>query len=142
MTHTIHRKILVCDDEPHILLPIGLKLQSAGFEVTTARDGIEGWDAFQRERPDLLITDLAMPRLGGWELCRRVRQSPDAHSIPIVLLTGREPAAHVQNEMTSPIIILYKPFKPNELLQVVIQALGGQTLDSPEPRATGMTQQA
>jgi two-component system, OmpR family, alkaline phosphatase synthesis response regulator PhoP len=117
--------ILICDDEPHILLPVSLKLKNAGMNVVTARDGAEAWELFQRNPPDLLITDLTMPHLDGWELCRRVRQATEAQNIPIVLLTGRDMAPNSQRDAPSAYstVVVHKPFSPTDLLRVVQTAL-------------------
>ena len=67
MTYRVH----VCDDEPHIVLAVSLKLSKAGIQVSTANNGEDAWDNIQKERPQLLITDLQMPRLDGLDLIRR-----------------------------------------------------------------------
>jgi len=61
-----NKKILVADDESHILHVVSLKLRNAGFQVVTARDGQEALELAQQEMPDLLITDYHMPQLSGW----------------------------------------------------------------------------
>ena len=69
-------KVLLCDDEIHILRAAEFKLSRAGFDVRCATDGQEAWEAIERERPDLLITDFQMPRLNGLDLIQRIRQRP------------------------------------------------------------------
>src|SRR5580692_265856 len=76
------KKILVADDESHILHVVSLKLRNAGFEVLTAADGQEALELAQSERPDLLITDYHMPQLSGLELCQKLKQDPATARIP------------------------------------------------------------
>ncbi|KKK62978.1 hypothetical protein LCGC14_2998950, partial [marine sediment metagenome] len=59
------KRVLLCDDEIHILRAAEFKLKRAGYEVQTAGDGQEGWEAIEAQKPDILITDCQMPRLGG-----------------------------------------------------------------------------
>src|SRR6202050_2588929 len=83
------KKILVCDDESHILNVVSLKLRNAGFRVLTAEDGQEALEVAQQELPDLIITDYHMPRLSGLELCRRLKMAPATSRIPAIMLTAR-----------------------------------------------------
>ncbi len=82
-------KILVCDDEPHIVHVVSTKLRNAGFEVTTAADGEEAFEAACSAPPDLVITDYQMPFLSGLELCFKLRAEPRTRDIPIIMLTAR-----------------------------------------------------
>src|SRR5208282_1463309 len=83
------KKILVADDESHILHVVSLKLRNAGFEVLTAADGLEALELAQTERPDLLITDYHMPQLSGLELCQKLKHDPATARIPAIMLTAR-----------------------------------------------------
>ena len=76
------KKILVADDETHILHVVSLKLRNAGFNVLTARDGQEALELAQSEHPDLIITDYHMPQLSGLELCQRLKQDPRTSASP------------------------------------------------------------
>ena len=77
MSYRIH----VCDDEPHIVLAVSLKFSKAGFQVTTVKDGQAAWEAIQCQPPQLLITDLQMPRLDGLGLVKRLRADPALHNL-------------------------------------------------------------
>lgn len=115
MSHHIH----CCDDEPHILLAVSLKFSKAGFRVTTDGDGQAAWESIQRERPQLLITDLQMPRMGGLELIRRIRATPELHDLPVILLTAK--GLEVDNdelfEKFGISEVICKPFSPRELVE-------------------------
>ena len=76
-------KILVCEDEPHILRVVSIKLQNAGFEVITAMDGQEGYDLAVEHQPDLIFTDYQMPELSGLELCAEIQSNPQLKSTTI-----------------------------------------------------------
>ena len=119
------KRILLCDDEIHILRAAEFKLKKAGYDVQLASDGQEGWEAIQRQRPDVLITDCQMPRMDGIELVRKVRESPETADLPIFMLTAKgyelshEELARKWNVMA----VIAKPFSPRELLQRVNDVL-------------------
>ena len=83
--------ILVVDDEPEIVKMVGRILEGRGHRVSTARDGQEALDAVERERPDLLIIDLNLPKLDGWEVTRRLRAGATTKDLPIVMMTAAFP---------------------------------------------------
>jgi len=120
------RTILICDDEPHIALAVGMKFKNAGYQVQTARNGQEAWELILKSSPDLLITDCTMPRMDGVELCRRIRTLPHLYSMPIFLLTARglELDSFVINEELRISKLILKPFSPRELFHDAQEALG------------------
>ena len=126
-------RIVVCDDEAHITRAISMKLTKAGFDVETAPDGQAGWEAVQREQPDMVITDYQMPRLDGIELSRRLQQDPATRSLPIILLTAKGfELDEEQLQAEAPSIRLFvKPFSPRELLDCVRELLErSETVDT------------
>lgn len=84
-------KILLVDDEPTLVSTIGYNLRRDGHEVVTAADGVRGLDLARRERPDLIVLDLMLPKMDGLEVCRAIRQSPSValRAVPILMLTAR-----------------------------------------------------
>jgi len=80
------RKILIADDEQHILDTLGAYLRQDGFEVLAYRNGREALAAFRREQPDLVILDVMMPELDGWAVARQIRKQSD---VPLLFLTAR-----------------------------------------------------
>src|SRR6201994_2213127 len=80
-------RIRVVDDEPQITRVLRASLVSSGYEVLLARDGVEAFDSYRESAPDLVITDLSMPRMDGIELTRAIRQMGDT---PIIVLSVRE----------------------------------------------------
>src|SRR5438067_12983226 len=118
------KKILVADDESHILHVVSLKLRNAGFTVVTASDGQEAYELALQEHPDLLITDYHMPQLSGLELCRKLKQDPATSRIPAIMLTARGHALESQDTEQSGILrLLSKPFSPRHLLSAVTEVL-------------------
>ncbi|MEW6418974.1 MAG: response regulator [Nitrospirota bacterium] len=95
-------KILVVDDDPDVLDAISIILEANGYEVATARDGIDGLDKLKEEKPDLMILDLLMPKMDGFEVCKELkdpRRAKYAH-IPIIILSSvREQASRRRYEL-------------------------------------------
>lgn len=129
-------KILVCDDEPHIVHVVSTKLRNAGFEVTTAADGEEAFEAACSAPPDLVITDYQMPFLSGLELCVKLRAEPRTRDIPIIMLTARGYSmSGTDLEGTNIQKVLPKPFSPREVLAIV------QSILEAVPQVSGSTTQ-
>lgn len=80
-------RILVIDDEPEMVMGLKDNLSYEGYEVLTARDGQEGLDKAVKELPDLILLDIMMPRMSGWDVCRDLRKR--GVNIPIIMLTAR-----------------------------------------------------
>jgi len=113
-------KILVVDDETHILHVVSLKLKNAGFEVWTAEDGEDGFEQASQSPPDLVITDLQMPFVNGMELCEKLKSHETTREVPALMLTARGyalPAAAL--ERTNIVEVFSKPFSPREVLDAV-----------------------
>jgi two-component system, OmpR family, alkaline phosphatase synthesis response regulator PhoP len=82
-------RLLVVDDDPQIVRLLQAYLEQAGFVVLTAPDGELAWQLIRRERPDLVVLDLMLPKRDGWDITRRVRADEHLAGMPIVLLTAR-----------------------------------------------------
>ena len=116
MNYHIH----VCDDEPHIVLAVSLKFTKSGFRVTSDNNGESAWESILRDPPQLLITDLQMPRMDGLELIKRMRSDPNLKDIPVILLTAKGFELD-EDELRSEYRIqqvLPKPFSPRELVAI------------------------
>ena len=114
-------RVMMCDDEIHILRAAEFKIARAGFDVRCAADGQEAWEAMQAERPDVLITDYQMPRMDGMQLIQRLRQEPALRDLPVIMLTakGFEVSPQELAEKWGVLAVLSKPFSPRELLRLV-----------------------
>ena len=82
---TSQTKILVIEDEEDIVHLLRLRLEQEGYEVLSACNGVEGLHTLQQEHPNLVVLDVMMPRMNGWETCKRIRQYSD---VPIIMLTA------------------------------------------------------
>jgi len=106
-------KILVVDDEPNIREVVGLYLRRDGHEVVSATDGEEALEVFGESEPDLVVLDLMLPKLGGLEVCRRMR---DERRVPLIMLTARgEEEERVVGLSLGADDYVVKPFSPREL---------------------------
>lgn len=125
-SQTCHRRILYADDELALRKAMEWMLRKAGFEVRTAADGAEAWEAMQHEHFDLLITDNIMPHLSGVELIERMHQT---HVCDRAILVSAEPGAMDWTELDAIAgeAILPKPFSREELLSAVFSMLEHQT---------------
>jgi DNA-binding response OmpR family regulator len=81
-------KILVVDDEEHIVMILKDSLEFSGFQVITALDGQEALQAVDKENPDLVVLDIGMPKLDGWEVCRRLKSNEKTKDVPVIILTA------------------------------------------------------
>jgi CheY-like chemotaxis protein len=80
--------VLIVDDDPDLVETVSMILESKGYEVGKAYDGIEGEEAIKQRRPDVLVLDVMMPRKNGYQLCKELKANPATKSIPVVLLTA------------------------------------------------------
>ncbi len=131
---TMTKRILLCDDEIHILRAAEFKLKKAGYDVRIAGDGQEAWEAIQQQKPDILITDCQMPRMDGFGLVQKVRENPQTADLPIFMLTakGFELSHDELAEKWNVMAVIAKPFSPRELLQRVDSALGERNTAKPQ----------
>lgn len=118
------KKILVVDDEPDIVKLAKTKLVNEGFDVAEAYNGEEALKKVSSENPDLIILDVMMPKMDGWEVARRLKSGEKTKGIPIIMLTarglGEEPVegfSEVEEYFT-------KPFSPSGLTKLVKKLLG------------------
>ena len=81
-------KILVVDDEEHIVMILKDSLEFSGFQVVTAYNGVEALERVELDSPDLIILDIGMPKLDGWEVCRRLKSDEKTKAIPVIILTA------------------------------------------------------
>jgi two-component system, OmpR family, alkaline phosphatase synthesis response regulator PhoP len=124
--------ILVVDDEEGIVQLARLYLDREGFRVHTARDGQEGLEAARRLKPDLIVLDLMMPRMDGWEVCRRLRKDS---AVPIIMLTARaDDVDKIVGLELGADDYLPKPFNPRELVARV-KAILRRVQAAPDPDA-------
>ena len=109
-------KILVADDERDIRELIGFTLRFAGFEVLLTADGFEAIEKAALEQPDLILLDVRMPKITGYEVCRRLKENPATTSIPIVFLSAKGQEGEIKQGLESGAVeYIVKPFAPDDL---------------------------
>jgi DNA-binding response OmpR family regulator len=136
-------QILIVDDEPNVRLVFRTALESAGYQVAEAEDGVTAFEALETAPADVVLLDLQMPRLDGMELLRRLRES--GHNVPVVIVTahGSIPDA-VEAMKLGAIDFLTKPLSPEHLRRVVAEVIRrhseSETQGESEPEAAGPPQ--
>ena len=116
MTH----KILIADDEPNILISLEYLMKREAYAVTVARDGQEAIDAILRERPDLVLLDVMMPKKSGFEVCQEVKSDPALGGVRILMLTAKGRDTEVAKGLAlGADAYMTKPFSTRELVDKV-----------------------
>lgn len=114
------KKILVIDDEKDLVSLLSFHLSQAGYEVIMAFDGEEGYGKYRTQTPDLIILDLKMPKLNGFEVCRKIRREDKDTQIPILMLTAlQDDADRLIGKVVGAQRYMTKPFKIDDLLKEV-----------------------
>jgi len=114
------KRLLVVDDEPNLLRAVAAILRGEGFEVSTARSGREALVTVTKNTPDLIVSDVRMPGMDGFELARRLRRVPNFALLPIIFLTAKdETEDRVEGFRAGVDVYLTKPFEPDELVAVI-----------------------
>jgi len=127
-------KILLIDDDPSLPGMVRQALEQVGHELRTAGDGLEGLKALYQWRPDLVILDITMPRMDGWETCERIREVAD---IPIMMLTGMTGAGNEMRGLRDGAdLYMTKPFALSVLVARVEALLRRSHMATAGPRQT------
>ena len=120
------KKIFIADDESGFVATLKSRLEFEGFEITTAPDGKAALEQIPVEKPDLVLLDIMMPSVNGYQVCRELKENPDTASIPILMLTAKSQEsdkfwgmeAGADDYMT-------KPFDMDELIAKIEELLSG-----------------
>ena len=125
------RKILIAEDEPNIVISLEYLMKAAGYEVAVAGDGAEAIRLAGALRPDLVVLDLMLPWVNGFEVCRWLRSNPATQDIKILMLTARGRETELEKGLASGAnAYMTKPFATRELKDTVAKLLGvAQTSD-------------
>ena len=127
-------RLLLVDDEPGLREGVKAYLENFGFTVDVATNGEQGWEMVQQTQPDLVITDVMMPGVDGYELLDRMRQDPRFKPVPVVFLTARGMTSdRIQGYQARCDAYISKPFDPDELVAVVENLLERRTASQDLP---------
>jgi twitching motility two-component system response regulator PilH len=119
-------RILIVDDSPSQLMGIRRIVEKLGHEALTAEDGAAGVEAAKRELPDLILMDVVMPNLNGFQATRSITREPTTRHIPVVLVTTKDQDTdRVWGMRQGAKAYLTKPFSETELAEVIIKVMGG-----------------
>ncbi|MBK9216803.1 MAG: response regulator [Chloracidobacterium sp.] len=114
------RTILVVDDSPTVRKLIAGKLEKCGHTVICAADGVEALDQLEAGLPDLVLLDIAMPRMDGYEVCKQIRANPEARDLPVVMISGKDGFFDkVRGRMAGTTGYVTKPFGPETLMKAL-----------------------
>ena len=120
------KHILAVDDEPDVLFIVKTALEGEGFEVETASNGPDGIEAARDNPPDLILLDVMMPGMSGFEVLTELKKGAPTDRIPIIMLTGLSERKKIQEALASGIdFYIVKPFEFDDLINTVRQALDG-----------------
>jgi len=115
-------RVLVVDDDPRLREYVRVNLEAAGYAVREAASAAAGLAALERELPDLILLDVMMPRVDGWEMLRRVRERHGVDAIPVIMYSGKLDESADATERGAQ-AFLGKPFDPEQLLEATKQVL-------------------
>jgi DNA-binding response OmpR family regulator len=120
-------KVLLVEDDKNAQEVISEFLEAYGFEVVTADSGEGGWEIYQKQKPDFLVSDVLLPKLNGFKLCEKIRQSPDGAALPIILISALYKTTKIQKDSREKyglVDYLVKPVNLRELSSKISEVLG------------------
>ena len=118
------KRILICDDDPAILRVLQVNLEVEGYVALLAHHGEEALEVAQAEKPDLIILDIMMPRLDGYQTCERLKASDETKQIPVVFLSAKAQASDIEKGKGYGVDdYLTKPFDPDTLISTIERLL-------------------
>ncbi|MEM9216718.1 MAG: response regulator [Cyanobacteria bacterium P01_F01_bin.150] len=133
-------KILVIDDSRVIRNMVRDMLPKGNFQVLEAKDGLEGMDSIEKERPNLIMLDFLLPRMSGWEVFQQIQGRTDLQKIPLVLMSGRrEEVSEKIQEPFEYFEFIEKPFEQKELIGAIKGAMAKAKKPRPQAEATSGT---
>ena len=121
----MERTVLIIEDEKLIIVSTQMVLEAAGFRVESATNGEEGITKARDLRPDLVLLDIMMPGIDGWETLTRLKRDAETSEIPVIIFTAREHArGHQKSTEMGAADYFRKPFEPDELIDLVEKHIG------------------
>jgi len=122
------RKVLIVDDEREFLVLLGKMVMNKGYKVLAADNGNDALDIAKREKPDIIILDIMMPKMGGREVGQKLKEREETRNIPVIFLTGLITAQESENSdhKVAGNIIFAKPCRMEELLSAIDKLVEGK----------------
>lgn len=119
------KRILVADDEPDVLFMTAFSLRTVGgFEVIEARNGLEAVEKAKQTHPDIIILDIKMPRMNGYDACRRLKEMEELQDVPVIFLSAKGQRQEIEEGMEAGATsYILKPFAPEDLIAKVREVL-------------------
>ena len=134
------KRILIVEDEDHMLSLLRYNLGREDFEIGVAHNGEEGLGEVKKNRPDLIVSDIMMPKMDGYEFCRELRKEPDTKTIPFIFLTARgQLPDKIEGLRTGADDYITKPFVPKELVEMVNARLSRVEIYKEMANSDGLT---
>ncbi|MBW2480007.1 MAG: response regulator [Deltaproteobacteria bacterium] len=127
------KEILIVDDEPSIVVPIQFLMEQQGYDVLVAENGEDALDAIYKYKPDLILLDIMLPRIDGYEVCEIVRLNPEYRDIKIIFLTAKGREVEIAKGLAlGANAYITKPFSNTQLVAKVKELLDNTNEDSGE----------
>ena len=124
----MERTVLIIEDEKLIIVSTQMVLEAAGFRVESATNGEDGIAKAKSLSPDLILLDIMMPGIDGWETLTRLKRDNETAVIPVIIFTAREHArGHQKSAEMGAADYFRKPFEPDELIELVEKHVGQRT---------------
>lgn len=118
------KRILLVDDERDLVTTVTFRLEASGYEVIPAYDGQEGLEKAKKEKPDLIILDLMLPKMDGYKVCGLLKADARYNKIPIIMFTARAQETDIEmGKETGAEAYITKPFEPQVLLSKIEELL-------------------
>lgn len=129
------RKVLVVDDEPDVLLLCRVNLEFEGYDVVEASDGERAMEQVRAERPDIVLLDVMMPKMDGWQVLAAIKDDPELKDIPVVMLTAKvQDQDQIRGWSSGAAEYITKPFSPLALSQVLQDVLDNDPVEEERRR--------
>lgn len=118
------QRILLVDDEPHIVELVKFRLELSGYEVIAAHNGMEALEKAQNDRPDLILLDVMMPGMDGYEVATKLKENRHTRRIPIIMLTAKAEEEDIKEAIrVGAVDYIVKPFDPFAILKKISKIL-------------------
>ena len=127
MSSDLNNVVVLVDDEPNIRETVAFILEAEGVEVETGCDGVEGLEAVRRCKPKVVLLDVMMPRMDGYEVCRAIRNDPELDGIFVMILTARGQKSDEETALeVGADLYMSRPFDDEIVLQVIQDVFEGR----------------